>query len=102
MIADAAVVVVEPIADRALTLSPLLKFLDDRKIPHILFINKMDTANERVREVLAALQSVSSRKLVLRHVPIRETAKDGSAMISGYVALEASGLITIGRARHPI
>jgi elongation factor G len=87
MVADAAVVVVEPIADRALTLSPLLKFLDDHQIPHVLFINKMDTATERVRDVLAAFQSVSSRKLVLRHVPIRETAKDGSEIVTGYVDL---------------
>ena len=87
MVADAAVVVVEPIADRALTLAPLLKFLDDRDMPHVLFINKMDTTTERVRDVLAALQSVSSRKLVLRHVPIRETAKDGSEIITGYVDL---------------
>jgi elongation factor G len=87
MVADAAVVVVEPIADRALTLSPLLRFLDDHEMPHVLFINKMDTTTERVRDILAALQSVSSRKLVLRHVPIRETAKDGSEIITGYVDL---------------
>ena len=87
MVAEAAIVVVEPISDRALAVAPLLKFLDDRRIPHVLFINKMDTAAERVREVLAALQSVSSRKLVLRHVPIRETAKDGNEFITGYVDL---------------
>lgn len=87
MVADAAVVVVDPIADRVLTLSPLLKFLDEHEIPHVLFINKMDTTTERVRDVLAALQSVSSRKLVLRHVPIRETAKDGSETVTGYVDL---------------
>ena len=87
LVADAAVVVIEPIAERALTLSPLLKFLDDHEIPHVLFINKMDSATERVRDVLAALQSVSSRKLVLRHVPIRETAKDGSEIVTGYVDL---------------
>src|SRR3546814_10109901 len=48
----------------------------------MLFINKMDTASARVREVLEALQSVSGRPLVLRHVPIR----DGEA-IAGYVDL---------------
>ena len=54
--ADVAVVVCEPIVDKALTLSPLLKFLDDRNIPHMLFINRLDTAEARVSEVLAALQ----------------------------------------------
>ena len=60
--ADVAVVVCEPVIDKALTLAPLLKFLDDRDIPHMLFINKLDTAEARVSEVLAALQAVSARR----------------------------------------
>jgi elongation factor G len=80
--ADAAVVVCEPEVAKALTLAPLFKFLDDRKIPHLLFINKMDVAAHRVREVLQALQGVSSRPLVLRQVPIR----DGDN-ITGFVDL---------------
>lgn len=82
MVADIAVVVCEPEVERALTLAPLFHFLDRYEIPHMLFINKMDTASARVREVLEALQSVSGRPLVLRHVPIR----DGEA-ITGYVDL---------------
>ena len=42
---DVAVVVVEPEVERALTISPLLRFLDRHKIPHMIFINKMDTAS---------------------------------------------------------
>ncbi|MGE0120123.1 MAG: elongation factor G [Dongiaceae bacterium] len=87
MVADVAVVVCEPEVSRALTLAPLFKFLDDRQIPHMLFINKMDTAAHRVRDVLAALQSVSGRKLVLRQVPIRKTEKSGAETISGFVDL---------------
>ncbi|MDH3703743.1 MAG: elongation factor G [Alphaproteobacteria bacterium] len=82
MVADVAVVVCEPEASRALTLAPLFHFLDLHNIPHMVFINKMDTANDRVREVLEALQSVSDRTLALRHVPIR----DGD-QITGYVDL---------------
>ncbi len=67
---DVAVVVCEPQIDHALTLAPLFKFLDDREIPHMLFINKMDTASARVSEILAALQGVSQRPLVLRQVPL--------------------------------
>ncbi|HEY7688126.1 MAG TPA: elongation factor G, partial [Dongiaceae bacterium] len=85
--ADAAVVVCEPETSKALTLAPLFKFLDDRKIPHMLFINKMDVAAHRVREVLAALQGVSARPLVLRQVPIREAAKSGGEVVTGYVDL---------------
>ncbi|MEX1108668.1 MAG: elongation factor G [Dongiaceae bacterium] len=84
MVADAAVVVCEPEPDKALTLAPLLKFLDDNMIPHFLFINKMDDAEYRVRELLAALQHVSQRPLVLRQVPIRGSGDDG---VTGYVDL---------------
>ncbi len=81
--ADVAVVVVEPEVERALTISPLLRFLDQHKIPHMIFINKMDTANARVRDILAALQSVSQRPLVLRQVPLRGSEGE----ITGYVDL---------------
>ena len=80
---DVAVVVVEPEAERALTITPLLRFLDRHKIPHMIFINKMDTASARVRDVLAALQSVSERPLVLRQVPLRGPDSE----ITGYVDL---------------
>jgi len=82
MAVDAAVVVCEPAIDKALTLAPILRFLDQHRIPHMLFINKMDAAPHRVAEILAALQEVSERPLVLRQVPIR----DGDA-ITGYVDL---------------
>ncbi len=82
--ADVAVVVCEPDPDRVLTLGPLFKFLDDHKIPHMVFINKMDTASSRVRDVLAALQGVSQQPLVLRQVPLRGGAE---GEITGYVDL---------------
>jgi elongation factor G len=83
LVSDVAVVVVEPEVERALTISSLLRFLDRHKIPHMIFINKMDTASARVRDLLAALQSVSERPLVLRQVPLRDP--DGE--ITGYVDL---------------
>ncbi|MBV8991367.1 MAG: elongation factor G, partial [Solirubrobacterales bacterium] len=80
---DVAVVVVEPEVERALTITALLRFLDRHKIPHMIFINKMDNANARVRDLLAALQSVSQRPLVLRQVPLRGPDSE----ITGYVDL---------------
>src|SRR5215469_16287806 len=77
-----AVVVCEPEVERAVTVSALLRFLSRHNIPHMIFINKLDTAAARVRDVLAALQSYSERPLVLRQVPLR----DGEN-ISGYVDL---------------
>ncbi len=67
---DAAVVVCEPNSDRVLTLAPLFKFLDDWEIPHLVFINKMDRANNNFMDVLHALKSVSSRPLVPHQYPI--------------------------------
>ena len=48
----------------------------------MIFINKLDTASARVRDVLAALQSHSDQPLVLRQVPLRTTES-----IDGYVDL---------------
>src|SRR5262249_42793811 len=83
LVSDVAVVVVEPEVERALTISALLRFLDRHKIPHMIFINKMDTASARVRDLLATLQSVSERPLVLRQVPLRR----GDGEVTGYVDL---------------
>src|SRR6202041_904356 len=82
--ADVAVVVCEPEAERAVTVSALLRFLAKHNIPHMIFINKLDAASAaRVRAVLAALQSFSERPLVLRQVPLR----DADSGVTGYVDL---------------
>jgi elongation factor G len=86
-VCDAAVVVCEPQPDRAVAVAPLLKALEERHVPHLLFVNKMDAAHARVRDVLAALQSVSARKLLLRQVPIRRTNANREEEIVGYVDL---------------
>lgn len=82
MAADVAIVVVPPEVDRVLAMAPLFKFLDDYQIPHILFIGKTDKATTRVRDVMEALQSISSRPLLLRQVPIRN-----GDQITGFVDL---------------
>jgi elongation factor G len=84
-VVDLAVVVCEPAPEKALAVAPLLRFLRDEGVPHLLFINKIDTLTGRVRDTLAALQVWSSRPLVLRQVPVRERDT-----ITGYVDL-ASG-----------
>src|SRR6266513_3434435 len=83
LVADVVVVVCEPEVERAITVSALLRFLSRHDIPHMLYINKLDAANARVRDVLAALQSYSDQPLVLRQVPLR----GGGESIDGYVDL---------------
>jgi elongation factor G len=81
-VADAAVVVCEPEIERAAVVAPILRYLEDAGVPHVLFINKMDNTENRVRDVLSELQSRSKLPLVLRQVPIREG--DG---VTGYYDL---------------
>ena len=77
---DLAVVVCEPAPARALTVAPLLKLLADQGVPHMLFINKIETLEGSVRDTMAALQGYAGSPLVLRQVPI----VDGET-VSGYV-----------------
>lgn len=81
-VCDVAIVVCDPEADRAPTLGPIFHALAEGNIPHMVYVNKMDTANGRVPELMAAMQDVSNKPLALRHVPIR----DGET-ITGYVDL---------------
>lgn len=82
MVADVAVVVVDPEPEKALIVGPTLHFLKENNIPHMIFINKVDHPHVPVPEVMEALQSISTQSLVLRHVPIRK-----GDSIEGYVDL---------------
>ncbi len=82
VVADIAVVVCEPDPARAIMLAPILRFLDTRNIPHVIFINKVDTVTQGLAETMEALQGVSSKSLVVRHIPVVE-----GEVVSGYVDL---------------
>lgn len=79
---DAAVVVCEPDEKKVPALQLILKQLEDRGIPHFLFLNKIDKADTRVRDIVPMLQPASTVPLVLRQVPIWE--KD---IVSGFIDL---------------
>ena len=81
MVADIVVVVCEPLPEKAATVSRLLRFLDDRAIPHLIFINKMDLPAASVRKTLDALQGFSARPLVLREIPLRDDAGRVTGMV---------------------
>ena len=80
--ADAAIVVFEPVIERAMTLGPIFRFLADHAIPHMVFVNKMDRTSTLMRELLPAMQEVSDTPLLVTEVPIR----DGEH-VTGYVDL---------------
>jgi elongation factor G len=82
LVADTVVIVCEADPGKALAVAPLFKFLDDRNIPHMVFVNKMDAAESSVKAMLDALQMGSERPLVLREIPIRK-----GETVSGHVDL---------------
>jgi elongation factor G len=79
---DIAVVVCEPDPARAATVAPLLRALAREQVPHIILINKIDTLDGTVADVVAALQGHAASPLVLRQMPIIENGR-----VDGYVDL---------------
>lgn len=79
---DAAVVVCEADEKKVPALGVILRELEDRGIPRILFINKIDKASRRLRETLEVLRSASRVPLLLRQIPIWS-----NGIVSGFVDL---------------
>jgi elongation factor G len=67
---DAAIVVCEADERKVAQLQLILRELEDLQIPRLLFLNKIDKADKRVRETLQILQPASRTPLVLRQIPI--------------------------------
>jgi elongation factor G len=81
-IADVAIVVVDPDPARAPLAAPALRALDELGIPHLIFVNRIDQAHGRVRDLLSALQPMSVSPLIARQVPIWDGEK-----VNGFVDL---------------
>jgi elongation factor G len=81
-IADVAIVVVDPDPARAPLAAPALRALDELGIPHLIFVNRIDQAHGRIRDLLSALQPMSVSPLIGRQIPIWDGEK-----ISGFVDL---------------
>ena len=81
-IADVAIVVVDPDSARAPLVAPALRVLDELGIPHLIFVNRIDQAHGRIRDLLSSLQPMSVSPLIARQIPIRDGER-----ISGFVDL---------------
>ncbi|HTP77253.1 MAG TPA: elongation factor G [Rhizomicrobium sp.] len=79
---DAAIVVCEPEPAKLQMLQPYLKRLADLRIPHFLFVNKIDKASGSLRALLTMLQDASGTPLLLRQIPIWE-----DNVVTGFVDL---------------
>ena len=56
--------------------------LDELGIPHLIFVNRIDQAHGRIRDLLSALQPMSVSPLIARQIPIRDGDK-----VTGFVDL---------------
>lgn len=79
---DMAVVVCEPDPKRLSALQVILKQLEDARVPHLLFLNKIDASSVPVHDVIPSLQPASAKPLVLRQIPIWE-----NGIATGFVDL---------------
>lgn len=80
--ADLAVVVIDAHPSRAALAEPALRILEALGVPHAIFVNKIDQARGRIRDLLEALQPMSARPILARQIPIRE-----GETITGFVDL---------------
>jgi len=76
-IADVAIVVVDPDPARAPLAAPALRALDELGVPHLIFVNRIDQAHGRIRDLLSALQPISVSPLIARQIPIWDGEKVG-------------------------
>ncbi len=67
---DAAIVVCEADERKLPALQLVLRDLEEFGVPHLLFLNKIDTASIDVRDALTLLQPASRTPLLLRQIPI--------------------------------
>ena len=79
---DAAVVVCEADEKKIPQLQLVLRELEELKIPRLLFLNKIDKADKRIRETLQMLQRASRVPLLLRQIPIWR-----NGIVTGFVDL---------------
>jgi elongation factor G len=68
--ADLALVVIDPDPAHVPLVEPTLRQLEALRVPHALFVNKIDQARGSIEDLLASLQPMSAAKLVARQIPI--------------------------------
>lgn len=79
---DIAVICVPADVDAAVLAAPYLRAVEAAGVPGVVFVNRVDSPEGRISEVVSALQSYARHHIVLREVPIREGDR-----ITGFVDL---------------
>jgi elongation factor G len=73
--ADAAVVVIDADPGRVRQTRQLVDYLDERRLPHCFFINKLDKPGSDFRATVAALVSAYGKRVVAEHLPLGEAER---------------------------
>ncbi|HEY9233854.1 MAG TPA: elongation factor G, partial [Phenylobacterium sp.] len=91
---DLAIIVADPNPTRAGLLQPIFKELEERRVPHAVFVNKIDQARGPLDELLAAMAPASGNRLVARQIPLIDKEH-----VTGFVdlALERAFVYRPGR-----
>jgi translation elongation factor EF-G len=71
-ISDAVVLCVPPDPDAAVLSAPYMRLIEASGVPCFLFINRMDSPNGRIRDIVGSLQGYARHHITLRQIPIRD------------------------------
>ncbi len=96
MVSDIAIVVCEPDPEKCGYIHHVMRFLEEHKIPRLIFINKIDTLKVSIKDVLNALQYNSEAMLALREIPIQ----DNDGEVKGFVDLIQDRAYKYGNAEY--
>lgn len=94
---DIALLCVPADADAAVLAAPYLRMIEEAGLPCAIFINRVDAAQNRISEIVSALQTYSRHHIVLREVPIR----DGD-QITGFVDLVSERAYKFKDGKHSV
>lgn len=94
---DIAVLCVPPDAEGAVLAAPFLRKIEEAGLPCVIFINRIDSPQNRISEIVSALQAYSRHHIVLREVPIRE-----GGTIVGFVDLVSERAWKFEEGKHSV
>jgi elongation factor G len=92
---ESAVIVLEADPSRVRQTRGLVEFLDERKMPHCFFINKLDKPGSDFRATLAALTATFGNRVVAEHIPIGDAEN-----FRGYIDLAEKHAYTVEKGQQ--
>ena len=108
---DLAIIVADPNPARAALLQPIFKELEQRRVPHAVFVNKIDQAHGPLDDLLAAILELvlpQTDLLIVEHLRLAQWHADGDIDIGdapspmhALVAAGAEWVLVLGSPQRP-